>query len=126
MQQFVNPAQFNISCSPEGYINPAELKRKLREDLIAKRAKQEQKFANWKRAMLTCGEKEVLEKLPIDINTFTYESLFPELYKDRIDKDVYKQELERANQIIMQITEIVNEYNKKGVELLVEFDKMKS
>ena len=105
-------------------VDPIALRRKYREALIAERTKQEQQVNNWKRVLLTCSKEKILDKIPVDVESLTYESLFPELYKDVIDEAAYDEQYNKAMELINFINNLVNEHNKKGVEVLKEFGQL--
>lgn len=107
------------------HTNPIELQRLAREKLIAYRSKEETRFNNWKKALLTCGKEEVLDKLPFDVNEISLEGWIPELYKDRPDPDKYKKQLQQANTLIEQVNSIMDELNRKGAVLLEEYNSIK-
>lgn len=108
----------------EQVLNPVELQRMAREALIAGRTKEEQRFANWKRALLTCGKEEVLSKLDFDPKTIELKDWIPELYEERPRKEVFDEQRRVANAKIDEVNKIINELNKRGLELLNEFNQM--
>lgn len=105
--------------------SPAELQRQAREAVIAYRTREETKFNNWKKALLTCSKEEVLDKIPYDIQSMTFESLIPEIYKDRPNQAQYAKELKAANAILEECNNIIDELNREGAKLLEEYNKIK-
>lgn len=106
------------------YVDVEKARAKAKEIMVSFRAKEEAKFDAWHKNLLKCPEDTVLSKIPFDYKDMSLRTLIPEWYEESPRADVCAQQEKEANEKLAIINGIINELNKKGAELLVEFNRL--
>lgn len=107
-----------------GYVDVEKARATAKEIVISERAKEEAKFEAWHKGLLKCPVDKVLSKIPFDYENMSLRTLIPEWYEEAPREEVCRQQQEAANEKLAVINNIINEINKEGVELLLEFNRL--
>lgn len=96
--------------------DPVLLRNQVRDIFISMRSIEEQKVSKWVRELLSCPKERVLDRIPFSVEGMTLQTLVPEWYVDKPDKEICNQQLQAAREKIDQINQIIYEINKEGIE----------
>ena len=98
-----------------------QLLAKQKEKFITQRAQQEQAFNQW---ITVCRgwKPEIKQQLPVNVDALTIQILMPCWYAERTTKEEEAEQLKRANDLIEQINQFVDNYNQKSLQLVENFN----
>ena len=95
-----------------------------RETFIRARTQQEEKVNVWYQKISGINSNVLAGILPE--GTITLRSLCPELYADKPNVEVYREQLARANELFSKINAIGESVNKESIECLLRFKEISS
>lgn len=100
----------------------AELLNKAQSTFLKERTKQEVAVAAWG-SDLSKLDPLILKdiELPSEI---TLQQLIPELYEDHPNEAVYNAQYAKAVQLLQQVNEVADRYNREAIQCLQEFNQM--
>lgn len=101
--------------------DPITLRNEARDIYISRRSIEEQKINKWVRDLLSCPKERVLDKIPFSVEGMSLQTLVPEWYVEKPDKDICHKQLEEAMEKINQINQIIYEANQEGIKELQEY-----
>lgn len=93
-----------------------------RNKFLTERAREEAKVQAWADSLSKVDPSLLRDiKLP---SPLTLETLTPEVYKDSPDPVVYEQQYNAAMELIAKVNAIGDEYNRRGLQVLEEYNKL--
>lgn len=96
--------------------DPVLLRNQVRDIFISRRSIEEQKVNKWVKELLSCPKERVLDRIPFNLEGLSLQTLVPEWYVDKPNKEICTQQLVEARAKIDQINQIIYELNKEGIE----------
>ena len=99
--------------------NQLEVLRKIREQFLSERAKQEMQVSAWAERITKC-DPEVLEGIELP-NPLTLRALIPELYADSPRQEVYEEQYDKAVQLFNQVNERADALLREAEKLIAEY-----
>jgi len=101
--------------------DPVVLRNQVRDIFISRRSIEEQKVNKWINELLSCPKERVLDRIPFSVEGMSLQTLVPEWYVDKPNKEICAQQLQAAREKIDQINQIIYEINKEGIEEIKEY-----
>ena len=105
------------------YEDPVELLRKYKENITVARTLEKKDFDAWKASLLSCSPA-VLEKIPYDVSTWEFETMFSSLYEEWPNPEEYERQYSDAVSKIEEVNTIFNDLNKEAMELIKKANEL--
>lgn len=99
-----------------------EVHRAMREDQIRKVSEASNELLKWQ-SEINKTEAYILEQIPIEIRTLSFEELVPELKAPSPRQEIIDEQVEELNKKLDEYTSLANAEFEKKRQLLVEAQK---